>query len=339
MAASVTTCGGVTAPERTQRMPPSPQSRPRCHPRDSSRADRRPGAAITSRPNPSSLRHHASSRPSGDHANDRCPGPHAGSACSRCSARTDLAFAPSASATVSTGQPVASQMYASCEPSGENRGWPTATASPPNVLTAPSSLRIAIRDASHGMSGRSHSCHASVAPSGDHDASHAKSACDTRTGHSEPSSGTIATSSASARSSVNATSPRADTAGAAAWPSRLRTARRSAGDREREQAAVAGRDDHLVGPGPAPPAGHWAVGGDHDRRGRPVGRCDHEVGTPVEAVDPAQAGPVRRPPGIRDAVRAGDHRRRDAGRHRADASSAASTSFKRLRPFGPPASA
>ena len=57
-AASTTTCAGVTAPERTHTMPSSPHERSRCQPRDNSRADLRPGAPITSRPNPDSLRHH-----------------------------------------------------------------------------------------------------------------------------------------------------------------------------------------------------------------------------------------------------------------------------------------
>jgi hypothetical protein len=82
--------------------------------------------------------------------------------------------ASATSATHSTGQPSASEMNAIREPSGEKRGWLAATASLPAIVrTLPSAVRSMTREPSHGMFGRSHSCHASIDPSGDHTGSHA----------------------------------------------------------------------------------------------------------------------------------------------------------------------
>ncbi len=152
-------------------MPRSLQSRPRCQPFDSSRAERRPGAPTTRRPKPSSLRHHASSLPSGDHVNDRC-GDQAGSACSRVSVNTGAASLPSVSAVHSTCQPLASRDVREVITGGREPRLSRRHA-------------LAARDDGHwrsprrdrgsrcatrptAASGRSHSCHASKRPSGDH---------------------------------------------------------------------------------------------------------------------------------------------------------------------------
>ena len=130
---STVSCGAVRPPERTHAIPSRPQSRPACHPRDSSRAPPPSSDMLTRRPNPSSLRFTAIAAPSGAHANDRCPGPHEGSACSRASSTNGRAGAPSAGAIHTFIQPRSSETYARVPSTGENRGWPTAIASPPAI--------------------------------------------------------------------------------------------------------------------------------------------------------------------------------------------------------------
>ena len=98
-------------------------------------------------------------------------------------------------------------------------------------------------------------------------------------------------SHASSRSIANATSPRAETAGATACPSRVqhRGAARAV-ERDREQPAVGGGDHDFVVARPAPTAADAAVGGDDHGRRRAVGRGHDEVGAAVEAVGPGRAG-------------------------------------------------
>ena len=123
-----------------------------------------PGAPITSRPKPSSLRHHAScvavGRPR-ERALARAP--------RRLGVLVVLGEhrqrVPPSDPTSTRRPAVASETNASRAPSGENRGWPHAdrVAAGDDLRGAPSAVaRRTMRDASHGMSGRSHSCHASA---------------------------------------------------------------------------------------------------------------------------------------------------------------------------------
>jgi hypothetical protein len=81
-----------------------------------------------------------------------------------------------------------------------------------------------MREASQGMSGKSHSCQARSRPSADQAGSRDQSALvETRAGQDEPSRGTAAISQASSRSSTKAIRlPSGEAAGAEARPSRER---------------------------------------------------------------------------------------------------------------------
>src|SRR5215211_7006240 len=95
-------------------------------------------------------------------------------------------------------QPVASQTKARAPPAREKRGCPQATPpSPPDTTRgapaadSPSTGRTTMREASQGMSGKSHSCQASVRPSGDQAGSNVQSApVESLVGQADPSRGT-----------------------------------------------------------------------------------------------------------------------------------------------------
>ena len=113
--------------------------------------------------------------PSGDHAYERWPGPHAGSACSCVFAQHRLRV-PAVRIRRPHDRPavgVADEREPRCRRarSGADRRRSRRHRRRPS--RRPSSSRTMIRDASHGMSGRSHSCQASREPSGDHAGSHA----------------------------------------------------------------------------------------------------------------------------------------------------------------------
>ena len=253
-----------------------------------------PGAPITSRPKPSSLRHHASSRAVG-----------------RPGVRT-LARAPTTArrARAAPGAPTRVGAVASptqtprrrrhrtereLRPSGEKRGWLAATASPTDARLAcrRRTRDTTIRDTSHGMSGRSHSCHASVAAVGrPRGVPRVVGVRDAHRPRRPVERHGRATSHASSRSIAHATSPRTDTPGAT--PGRRASAlgarcRRPPTASRRPSPAATTSSSSLAQHHP-PPSSH--VGGDHDRRRRAVERAHHEVGAAVEAVDPGQPSPA-----------------------------------------------
>ena len=235
----------------------------------------------TRRANPPSFRHSAIASESGDHANERWPGPHAGSAWSCGSARSGRAPEPSRRATTTFHQPDSSVTYASHEPSGENRGWPTDTPGPPATTRTPSSSRSAttMRDPVQDIASRSHSCQAIQRPSSVVAGSHAKSASDQRrtvVAASREASSTAIEPVAAAREEDPAPAARGrgrpasvavDRPGAPVRPG-------DAGDgpllRDERHSLVVDPAPH-----PAPIRAHRSeldAGGDHDRRRRAVGR-------------------------------------------------------------------
>ena len=283
-------------------MPRALQSSPRCQPFDSSRAERVPGAPITSRPKPSSLRHHAISSPSGDHANERCA-----RAPRRFGVFVRARAAPAARSrrrirVHTTGQPSASLTNASVARRARSAAGRTPIASPPATIfarpcrrgprcaTRPTACRAGPTRATRAA------CRRATTPGP------TRSRRSTRAAATPiPSSGTIATSHASSRSIASATSPRTDTAGANARPSRVsaRTTPPSARDddergrrrprrrarRRRPRRSRRRRRTSAVtttgGPGP-------------------VGRGDDEVGPPVVS--------CRSRPGGRRRATTGDRR-------------------------------
>src|SRR5207302_1690845 len=129
---------------------------------------------------------------------------------------------PSGSPTQTFIHPVRSQTKARASPPGGKRGCPQATPSPPAttwggpVAANPSTPRTTIREASHGMSGKSHSCQTRVRPSGAHAGSKAQSApAERRAGHADPSVGTTAMSQVSSRSSTKGSRPSGEKRGPA----------------------------------------------------------------------------------------------------------------------------
>ena len=127
---------GVRAPERTATIPAGPQSRPWCQPRAAC-LDAAAGAG-DDQPAEAVLVAHRARRPTrrATSANDRWPGPQGGSACSCGSGRTGRASPPSGSTVHTFAQPSRSVTKPSRRPSGDQRGWPTASSSPP-ATTAP----------------------------------------------------------------------------------------------------------------------------------------------------------------------------------------------------------
>jgi hypothetical protein len=268
-------------------------ARSRCHPRDSSRADLRPGAPITSRPKPDSLRHHASSSPVGRPRERTLPGDHAGSAHS-CSVRR-AARLPSPS-TMATRRRASTR-------DARRRARSAAGSTRPRDRP----VRLLVADARRtAHDPRRVPRHVRQVPLLPRRARRRRATTRDPTrsrrarpaGASRPVEGHVATSHASSRSIAHATSPRAETAGASA-ARRGSAPARSLRSRARRQAAV-GPCDHeefVVGPG-VPPAADPALGGDHHRRPETaVGGRDHHVGPAVEACRSRPGAPGGRPAG------------------------------------------
>ena len=277
-----------------------------------------------------SLRHHASSVPSGDHAYDRWPGPHVGLGVlallgeHRTRVRAVGIGDPQRRPAVGVGD------ERELRPVGREARLARRDRVAADRHSAFGSL--VLPSASHGRSRvtRPTACRAGPTRATRAASRRATTPGSTRSRRARRAPATpsrraarTATSHASSRSIAHATSPRAETAGATARPSRVQhPPRRRASSADRDQAAVAGRRPRPRRRRPSTSRRRPRTSAVTTTGGvEPSAARHHEVGAAVEAVDPGQAR--RRPATTGDRPRrgAGDHRRGDPSRHPPNASS------------------
>ena len=244
--------GGVTPPERMAAIPAAaPVEERGASPCRIERASP-PSGATTSRPKPPSLRQKASADPSGPRR--RTAGPPPRSARRARPARRAAAWrsSPSGPPTQTFIQPVASHTKARALAGRGEAGLAHGRRRrrrPRRPGRAgrrqPSTARRTIREASQGMSGKSHSCQASGRPSGDQAGSKAQSApVESRAGQADPSAGRRrCRSGRPVRGRRRPARRPGDAAGAAASPSVREHPQGPAGGRHGHQPPVGGRVD------------------------------------------------------------------------------------------------